>query len=180
MKYDSRLYHPISYGGRAIGSAYKISSTDFIVGFISEIRERSKAELGWLEGSRIRNEAEADTLLSWINTGGAKSYNALLNIQSQHDNWQQMTYIPSNLGHRKGYIFYFICNGCEERVKYLYMLKSSSIFRCRECNNLRYPVRITDVEPESKRLDIRELEVRDDSKPQVYVKRSGVVRPKRM
>lgn len=159
MYYNKSLYHPHTFEGRRIDTAYRISSTDFIVGFINEVRFNKGTQLDWLEDSRIRSEWEANTLLEWINNPDfKKTNNSLLNIQGTHDYRQQMAYIPSNFGRGKGYIFYFICNGCERRVKYLYMLKNSSIFRCRECNKLRYPLIISDVEPGNKKLSLQELD----------------------
>ena len=35
---------------------------------------------------------------------------------------QKIDFIPSNLGQDRGYVFYFICNWCGRRAKYLYEL----------------------------------------------------------
>jgi len=49
---------------------------------------------------------------------------------------QRVDYIPSNLG--KGFIFYFVCNGCGQRVKYLYEYSTIKPPLCRVCCGLGY------------------------------------------
>ena len=51
---------------------------------------------------------------------------------------QQVDYVPSNLKNREAYLFYFICNGCEERVKYLYEYNILESPLCRKCCRLGY------------------------------------------
>src|SRR5579864_9006585 len=46
---------------------------------------------------------------------------------------QRMTCFPSNLGFNMGYIFYFICGGCDRRTKYLYWYEYTRPPLCREC-----------------------------------------------
>jgi len=48
----------------------------------------------------------------------------------------KLTYTKSNLG--KGFVFWFVCNICGRRVKYLYFPSSSSILACRRCHKLTY------------------------------------------
>lgn len=57
----------------------------------------------------------------------------------------KMTYTKSNLG--KGFVFWFMCNMCNRRVKYLYFPPNSSILACRRCHRLAY-----DKQNESKRF----------------------------
>jgi len=47
-----------------------------------------------------------------------------------------LTYTKSNLG--KGYVFWFICNQCQRRVRILYMPEFSDYNLCRICHNLQY------------------------------------------
>jgi len=49
---------------------------------------------------------------------------------------QLVDFIPSNLG--KGYLFYFLCNKCEQRVKYLYQYSYCESPLCRTCCRLKY------------------------------------------
>ena len=48
---------------------------------------------------------------------------------------QQVDFQPANLG---GYIFYFICNNCKRRVKYLFEYDSTHSPLCRKCCGLEY------------------------------------------
>lgn len=57
----------------------------------------------------------------------------------------KLTYSKSNLN--KGYIFWFICNRCGRRVKYLYFPPNSTTLACRNCHRLTY-----DKQNESKRF----------------------------
>lgn len=67
------------------------------------------------------------------------------NIEFSEQNRAKLTYTKSNLG--KGYIFWFICNLCERRVRFLYIPSSSQILACRICHRLAY-----DKQNESKRF----------------------------
>ncbi len=49
---------------------------------------------------------------------------------------QEVDYVPSNL--RRGFIFYFICNECGRRVKYLYEYSMLESPICRICCRLSY------------------------------------------
>ena len=57
----------------------------------------------------------------------------------------KMTYTRSNLG--KGFVFWFICNICGRRVKFLYFPPNSQILACRKCHRLAY-----DKQNESKNI----------------------------
>jgi len=61
-----------------------------------------------------------------------------------------LTYTKSNLG--KGFIFWFICNGCGRKVRFLYFTPYSEELLCRNCHHLAY-------EKQNKRSDrlIKEL-----------------------
>jgi hypothetical protein len=47
-----------------------------------------------------------------------------------------LTYTKSNLG--RGFIFWFICNGCGRKVRFLYFTPYSEELLCRTCHNLAY------------------------------------------
>lgn len=57
----------------------------------------------------------------------------------------KLTYSKSNLG--KGFVFWFVCNLCNRRVKYLYFPPNSTILACRNCHRLTY-----DKQKESKKM----------------------------
>lgn len=48
----------------------------------------------------------------------------------------RVTYTKSNLG--KGFIFWFLCNRCEARIKHLFCPSNSEDFLCRNCHRLAY------------------------------------------
>ncbi len=51
---------------------------------------------------------------------------------------QKVDFVKSNLRGEKGVIFYFLCNGCRKRVKYLYLFSFTHEPLCRICCNLKY------------------------------------------
>ncbi len=48
----------------------------------------------------------------------------------------KVTYTKSNL--EKGFIFWFICNICNRRVRYLFIPPNSEVLACRKCHRLSY------------------------------------------
>lgn len=48
----------------------------------------------------------------------------------------KLTYTRSNL--EKGFVFWFICNICSRRVRYLYFPPNSEVLACRNCHRLAY------------------------------------------
>lgn len=48
----------------------------------------------------------------------------------------KLTYTKSNL--KKGFIFWFICNLCGRKVRYLYIPPNSEVLACRNCHRLAY------------------------------------------
>lgn len=50
---------------------------------------------------------------------------------------QDVEYAPSNLG--RGFIWYFICNWCGRRAKYLYVDQNREALLCRKC--IKFPYR---------------------------------------
>ena len=57
-------------------------------------------------------------------------------VEYSEPNSVKMTYTRSNLG--RGFIFWFICNLCGRRVRYLYFPPNSQILACRRCHKLAY------------------------------------------
>lgn len=47
-----------------------------------------------------------------------------------------LTYTKSNLG--SGYVFWFVCSGCNNKVRHLYFPPYSEHMLCRKCHRLRY------------------------------------------
>jgi len=133
-------YHSNHYRNRRVDISQKINSTDTLFGFLKEVTNSelllpSQVELS---GCRIRTLDEATWVLNTINTPQSR-YSSLRNIQSDGECWQTWDFVPSNLG--KGYLFYFICDGCRERVKHLYNPDGQFRYLCRTCHGVSYPTK---------------------------------------
>jgi len=95
----------------------------------------------------LNNEQDVKDLISEIEGGttfNLKQQNGV-NTEFTEPNKVKLTYTKSNLD--KGYVFWFICNICGRRVKYLYFPPNSTVLACRNCHRLTY-----DKQNESKRL----------------------------
>lgn len=86
----------------------------------------------------LNQEDDVEALIADMETGtninlkqdnhGEFSYSEPNNIK--------LTYSKSNLG--RGFVYWFICNLCGRRVKYLYFPPNSTILACRNCHRLTY------------------------------------------
>lgn len=85
-----------------------------------------------------RNPGEVEDMKQTINDPRNTSWKSLRDIQTGEHFWheQEVDYVRSNL--KRGYIFYFICNGCGRRVKYLYVYTMLDSPLCRHCCRLKY------------------------------------------
>jgi len=130
-------YHANHYRNRKVGSCFRISATDTLFGFIKEVKESLVLlPIGVsFEKFRIRTKEEADWVLNQLNTAQTR-YCSIRNIQSDRQNWQRWSAIQSNLG--KGFLFYFVCNSCQQSVRHLYKPDGQFIFLCRDCHGVRY------------------------------------------
>lgn len=52
---------------------------------------------------------------------------------------QRVQSVPSNLGRGRGVIYYFLCNGCDRKAKYLYFQNYLYAPLCRRCCGVPYP-----------------------------------------
>lgn len=62
-------------------------------------------------------------------------FDCLIELMVQHQPRIQVDYIKSNI---RGFIFYFICNDCERRVRHLYQIRDKGRWACRRCHFLGY------------------------------------------
>jgi len=124
-------YHPSRYGSNKVAHCESIESTSVIRAFTREYNDRFQGQ--WLQGCKVGHKQEAEWILSIINEYQPARYMSLLDIETGEK--QQFTYIASNL---RGYIFYFLCNGCDKKVKYLYRPERRWRFLCRSCHKLSY------------------------------------------
>ncbi|KKR46468.1 MAG: hypothetical protein UT82_C0012G0015 [Parcubacteria group bacterium GW2011_GWB1_40_14] len=88
----------------------------------------------------VTDEWDAQRIKEIINIPKNTSFKSFADIRTGQPYWheQEVTYIPSNLGKKKGFIFFFICNGCEKKVRRLYHRELVDSPVCRECCRLRY------------------------------------------
>lgn len=86
----------------------------------------------------LKTEEDVKELINEIESGttiNLKQRNGL-DFDFSEPNKVKLTYSKSNLG--KGFVFWFICNICSRRVKYLYFPPNSSVLACRKCHKLSY------------------------------------------
>lgn len=97
----------------------------------------------------LNNEEDIKNLLQRIEIGTTFNLKQEKGEEEEFTkpNSVRMTYTKSNLG--KGFVFWFICNICGRRVKYLYFPPSSQVLACRICHRLAY-----ENQNENKRLRI--------------------------
>ena len=133
-------YHSNHYRNRRVDISQKIDSTDTLFGFLKEVKgsELLLPSQVDLRDCRIRTLEEAIWVLNTINTSQSR-YNSLRNIQSDGQCWQTWDFVPSNLG--KGFLFYFVCDGCGGRVKHLYNPDGQFRYLCRICHGVSYPTK---------------------------------------
>jgi hypothetical protein len=131
-------YHPNFYRNRRIDLCHSVNATDTVFGFIKELAESGviRPEEAPLDGCRVRTLKEAQWVLGQLNTPQAR-FGSLRSVQSDGKCWQQFDFVQSNL--RNGYIFYFVCDRCGRRAKYLYQPDGLFYYACRDCHKLSYP-----------------------------------------
>ena len=86
----------------------------------------------------LRNRGEVECMKDLMNRPENTTFKSLKDIWDGNYYWydQKVDFVPSNL--RRGFIFYFICNECERRVKYLYEYAITAAPLCRTCCRLSY------------------------------------------
>ena len=128
-------HHPKNNTQRKIRGLQRIDSNAAVTAFLKELKADYPDYL-YFKRLMVSTEQELELLIDMLNNPKMRVYGSLMNVQSHHQYWQSFSYVKSNLG--RGYIFYFICDGCERRVKHLYMPDGSSQFLCRLCHRLYY------------------------------------------
>ena len=124
--------------------AYKHRKKGFVVGLEIKdatmyVKQMMRQVPEYRSGQfKVKTASDAESVLMFLNNPAntcSKSFSDIL-TGTPYWNHQLISYVPSNLG--KGYIFYFICNGCLKRVKYLYQYHSTEPPTCRTCCSLDY------------------------------------------
>lgn len=110
-----------------------LNITDYIKQGIFELRRKGIC-------FNLSNPLEAGRLMDFINDPQNTSFKSGRDPMDGYYYWheQKVDFVRSNLGNDKGSIFYFICNNCHKRVKYLYEYNSLYPPLCRKCCQLGY------------------------------------------
>ncbi len=105
---------------------------DYVRNFKINIREKEGRILN------TNHEGEVSYMKGLLNNPRYTTFKsiAVFNDGIPYWNEQKVDYVPSNL--RRGFIFYFICNGCERRAKHLYEYSTLESPLCRVCCRLKY------------------------------------------
>ncbi len=114
-----------------------INITDYIRTFLFELTQKEN----WKERKlQIRTLADAMRITGLLDCSQNTTFKSIADLRSGYPYWheQKVDFIPSNLGKGKGFLFYFVCNNCERRVKYLYRQTFLLSPICRACCRLTY------------------------------------------
>lgn len=111
----------------------RISISDYMKSGIFELRKK-----GYVFD--LRNSLEPSRLKKLLNDPKNTTYKSAIDLESGFYHWhnQKVDYVQSNLGSNNGVVFYFVCNGCRYRAKYLYQYNSCYEPLCRKCCRLKY------------------------------------------
>ena len=111
----------------------RVNSTDYVRTFLLELAVLEKKPY-----IQLNSPAVAERIKGLLNIPKNTTFKSLSDIETGLPYWdeQLVDYIDSNLG--QGYIFYFICNRCGRKVKYLYEYDMTRSRLCRICCRFEY------------------------------------------
>lgn len=127
------MYSPKHTKTKLINESYpRKDITDYVRSFVLYMRKKEGRVL------QARHFPEAAHMLQLMNIPENTTYKSMWDIGDEGYYWgkQRVDMVPSNLG--RGFIFYFRCNGCQRRAKYLYEFSMLESPLCRVCCRLRY------------------------------------------
>lgn len=112
----------------------KINITVYVKTFLLELSHH------WGKRVKVNTESDALHMKMFLNNPKYTSFKSSKDLLTDVPYWNEQAVVcfPSNLGEDKGYLFYFLCNGCDERVKYLYVYNYLRSPVCRKCCRLPY------------------------------------------
>jgi len=97
----------------------------------------------WWLPNPVRTQNEAQLVKEFLDEPQNTKYKSARGLDGfYYWSQQKVDFVASNLG--LGFLFYFVCNGCGKRVKYLYRYSECESPLCRLCCRLKYksPARI--------------------------------------
>lgn len=94
----------------------RIDISDYLRTFLHDLSSLEKRPV------EVKTELDALRIHGLMNNPKNTRFKSMNNLTSGQPYWkyQEIAYVPSNLGRGRGYLFYFICYSCERRTKYLY------------------------------------------------------------
>jgi len=112
----------------------RIDIYDYLRTFLRELSNKEEKQ------TEIKTELDALRVRDLMNIPANTTFKSLEDIRNEQPYWkhQKVDCIPSNLGRSRGYLFYFICNSCGRRVKFLYFHTYLESPMCRKCYRLPY------------------------------------------
>ena len=122
-----------------VENSQRISASVFVRNFFFEYFLHSPIET---DSNRrkpdLKNEIDIQYLLKRIETESNINLKQEIKgkIEFTKSNEVKLTYTKSNLG--RGFVFWFICQVCGRKVRYLYIPPNSQITACRICHRLAY------------------------------------------
>ena len=117
-----------------INSIPRIDISEYVREFIVQTRKKEGRLLN------ANHLVDAMRMKDRLNCPESTVYKSVRDIRTGFFYWneQGVDYVPSNLGNGRGYLFYFICNGCGHRAKHLYEYSGIHSPLCRKCCHLHY------------------------------------------
>lgn len=112
----------------------RLDISEYVHAFLIELSKRQNTPV------KVNTPLEAEIVKGLLNTSKNTTFKSIRNIETgvPYWNYQRVDSVSSNLGSNKGYLFYFICNGCSRRVKYLYQYDLLCSPLCRVCCRIGY------------------------------------------
>ncbi len=112
----------------------RIDITEYITTFKQKIRDKEGRVFN------MNHWGEVMHMVELLNDPQNTTFKSSNKFTTGFYNWnkQKVDCIPSNLGEDRGYIFYFRCNGCYRRVRYLYEFSGLASPLCHRCCGLKY------------------------------------------
>ncbi len=115
----------------------RVNITDYITECCFDLYHRDKT---MILPKRVKSLYQAQELKRKLDNPSNTEFKSVKDIKYGEPFWktQRVDFVPSNLPDNEGYIFYFLCNICKRKVKYLYRYSLTKEPWCRECLHLNY------------------------------------------
>ncbi len=111
-----------------------IDISDYVMRFLDELAKSESRR------TTIRDESDAFRIKTLMDYRANTTPESMLELSSQpYWKYQKVSYVRSNLGDRRGFTFYFICEKCGRNAKRLYYHTYVAPPICRRCFGLPYP-----------------------------------------